>query len=152
MKFADFKPGQVFEQGPKHVTQEEVIAFAKAYDPQWFHVNAEKAETGHWRGLIASGWHTCSMAMKMAVDAVLADSESFASPGLDYVKWLKPVRPGDDLYWKGVVKATRASNTRPGIGIVLWSWEVTNQNKEVVLELDATNLFDISESVKNVAE
>ena len=152
MKFADFKPGQVFEQGPKHVTREEVIAFAKAYDPQWFHVNAEKAEEGHWGGLIASGWHTCSMAMKMAVDAVLGDSESFASPGLDYVKWLKPVRPGDDLYWKGVVKATRASNTRPGIGIVLWSWEVTNQNKEVVLELDATNLFDISASLKSVTE
>lgn len=144
MKFADFKPGQVFEQGPRRVTQEEILAFAKTYDPQWFHINPEKAAESHWSGLIASGWHTCGMAMKMAVDAVLGESESFASPGLDYVKWLKPVRPGDDLFWKGIIKAKRESNSRPGIGIILWSWEVTNQNGDVVLELDATNLFDIS--------
>lgn len=148
MKFAQFQPGMVFEQGPRHLTEEEIISFAKAYDPQWFHVDPVRAKAGPWKGLIASGWHTCGIAMKMAVEAALEGSESFASPGLDSVKWLKPVRPGDDLFWKGVVKAKRISNTREGLGILLWSWEVTNQKDETVLELDATSLFDISDSIE----
>lgn len=144
MKFADFKPGMVFKQGPYHLTKEEMLDFAQRYDPQWFHIDEERAKQDRWGGLIASGWQTCGIAMKLAVEACLKGSESFASPGLDVVKWLKPVRPGDDLYWQGTIKATRTSNTRPGIGIMLWSWEVRNQNDDVVLELDATSLFDLT--------
>ena len=142
MKFAEFHAGQVITAGPYLVTESEVLSFATAYDPQWFHTQADAAAKGRFGGLIASGWHTCAMAMRLAVDAALHDSESFASPGLAYVKWLHPVRAGDQLSLRASVLETRRSASQPGMGILRWRWQLFNQADVEVLDLEATSLFD----------
>jgi acyl dehydratase len=91
MKFTEFFAGQQISAGPYEVKLDEVLEFARAYDPQWFHVDADAAGNDPFKGLIASGWHTCSIAMRLIVEAALVDSETYASPGLDYVKWPQPV-------------------------------------------------------------
>jgi acyl dehydratase len=144
MKFAEFHAGQVLEAGPYHLSQEELLAFAKAYDPQWFHTDPVAAEGGPFAGLIASGWHTCGIAMRLVADAFLAGSESFASPGLKYVKWPHPVRPGDSLRLRAEVISVRRSKKRPELGILEWRWHVGNQDQEAVLELEATSLFKLT--------
>ncbi|SHH92569.1 MaoC family dehydratase [Pollutimonas bauzanensis] len=143
MKFSEFEVGMVITHPPVVVTEEEMLAFARSYDPQWFHVDAERAKQGRWDGLIASGWLTCSMAMRMAVDAALHDSESFGSPGLEKVRWLAPVRPGDALRLEASVDSKRISSSRDDLGIIRWSWRLFNQRGEQVLELEATSLFDL---------
>jgi acyl dehydratase len=142
MKFAEFQVGQVITAGPYLVTELEVLSFATAFDPQWFHTQADAAAKGRFGGLIASGWHTCSMAMRLAVDSALHDSESFASPGLAYVKWLHPVRPGDQLSLRASVLETRRSASQPALGILRWRWQLFNQADVQVLDLEATSLFD----------
>ncbi len=144
MKFADLAPGRSITLGPETITESEIVAFARAYDPQWFHLDPERAEQSTWRGLIASGWHTCGVAMRMVVDHVLAGSESSGSPGLSYLKWENPVRPGDHLYVTIDIKERRVSKSRPTLGIVRWRWRVCNQVAAVVLDLEATSLFEIS--------
>ena len=89
MKFDQFEPGQTITAGPYEVTESEIIEFARQYDPQWFHTDPAKASDSRFGGLIASGWHTCGIAMRLAVEAALDSSESFASPGLEYIKWLQ---------------------------------------------------------------
>ncbi|VWX59324.1 Acyl dehydratase [Burkholderiales bacterium 8X] len=143
MKFADFYPGQVIEAGPYLVTEDEVLQFAKAYDPQWFHVDPALAAEGPFGGLIASGWHTGAMAMRLVTDAVLAGSESFASPGLDHIRWPNPVRPGDALMLTAEVLEVRRSEKRPTLGILRWRWRMSNQRELLVLELEATSLFKL---------
>ena len=145
MKFAEFHAGQVIEAGPYVLGEAELLAFAKAYDPQWFHTDPEAAARGRFGGLIASGWQTCGIAMKLAADQALAGSESFASPGLAYVKWLNPVRPGDSLTLRATVVETRRSARQPTLGILRWRWQLFNQKGLEVLDLEATSLFDLSE-------
>lgn len=144
MKFADLAPGRSIILGPQTVSESAMVEFARAHDPQWFHVDAERAAHSTWQGLIASGWHTCCIAMRMVVDDVLAGSESFGSPGLAYLKWENPVRAGDELYVTIDVKERRVAKSRPTLGIVRWRWRVSNQVAAVVLELEATSLFEIS--------
>lgn len=144
MKFAELRQGMVIKGGAVKVSREEVLEFARKYDPQWFHVDEKRAQEGRWGGLIASGWHTCALAMRMAVDAVLHDSESFGSPGLGEVRWRVPVRPGDELTLHARVQGARTSASRQDLGIITWTWFIYNQHDEVVLELDATSLFDLS--------
>jgi acyl dehydratase len=144
MKFADFAVGQVIEAGPYVVDETEVLSFAKAYDPQWFHTDPEAAAKGRFGGLIASGWHTCGIAMRLAADAALHGSESFASPGLAYVKWLHPVRPGDALRLRATVIECRRSEKRPELGVLRWRWQLYNAHNAEVLDLEATSLFDLS--------
>lgn len=139
MRFADFHEGQRIEAGPYPVTEAEVIAFARQYDPQWFHMDPEQARSGPFEGLIASGWHTCAIAMRLAADAALRGSESYASPGVAHVKWPAPVRPGDDLSFVGTVLEVRRS--RSGLGVLRWRWELFNQWGAQVLDLEATSLF-----------
>ena len=139
MRFADFHEGQRIAGGPYHVNEAEVIAFAGQYDPQWFHTDPAQAHRGPFEGLIASGWHTCAMAMRMAADAALRGSESYASPGVAYVKWPAPVRPGDVLSFLGTVLEVRRS--RSGLGVLRWRWELFNQWGTQVLDLEATSLF-----------
>jgi acyl dehydratase len=145
MKFAEFKEGMLIHAGPVTVTEAEMLHFARQYDPQWFHTDVERAAQGRWGGLIASGWHTCALAMRMAVDAALHDSESFGSPGLGEVRWRVPVRPDDTLRLEARVQAVRRSTSRADLGIISWNWIVLNQHDEAVLELDATSLFDLGE-------
>lgn len=144
MKFADFHVGQHIAAGPYTVTEAEVLAFATAYDPQWFHTDPVAAASGRFAGLIASGWHTCGIAMRLAADAALQGSESFASPGLAYVKWLHPVRPGDQLSLRASVLETRRSASQPHMGILRWRWQLFNQTGREVLDLEATSLFDLA--------
>lgn len=144
MKFAEFKEGMLIRGGPVTVTEEEILVFARQYDPQWFHTDVERASQGRWGGLIASGWYTCAIAMRMAVDAMLHDSESFGSPGLGEVRWRVPVRPEDTLRLEARVQGVRRSTSRDDLGIISWSWTILNQHNEAVLDLDATSLFDLS--------
>ena len=144
MKFDDFATGQVLRFGPASVAESDIVSFARQYDPQWFHVDAERAKAGRWQGLIASGWQTCGIAMRLAVEGALRDSESFGSPGLDYLKWLAPVRPGDALRLVAEVLEVRRSERQPTLGIVRWRWNLVNQDEAPVLELVATSLFDLS--------
>ncbi len=143
MKFAEFHTGQVIQAGPYLVTEAEVLQFAKAYDPQWFHTDAEAAAEGPFGGLIASGWHTGAIAMRLVTDAALAGSESFASPGLAHLKWPNPVRPGDALRLVADVIEARRSDKRPTLGILRWRWRLFNQREQLVLDLEATSLFKL---------
>ena len=143
MKFADYHAGQVIEAGPVTVTEDEILRFARAWDPQWFHTDPQAAAAGRFNGLIASGWHTCGLAMRLAVQATLAGSEVFASPGVERVRWPHPVRPGDRLTLRITVLDTRRSRSQPTMGIVRWRWQMFNQHDTDVLELEATNLFDL---------
>jgi len=143
MKFAEFYPGQVIEAGPYEVGEAEMVEFARAYDPQWFHTDPAAAEQGPFEGLIASGWQSCGIAMRLVVDRVLHDSESFASPGLKYLKWLQPVRPGDRLSLRLTVLDARRSSKRPELGILDWRWQLRNQHDVDVLELEVTSMFKL---------
>ncbi len=143
MKFADFHPGQLIHGGPYTVTQMDSIAFAAAYDPQWFHTDELAAQGGSFGGLIVSGWHTCAIAMRLVVDAALQGSESFASPGLKYVRWPHPVRPGDTLRLEAQVIDARRSESRKELGILEWRWQLFNQSCRQVLDLEATSMFKL---------
>jgi len=144
MKFAQFYDGQKIAGGPYKVTREEILAFAGDYDPQWFHTDQQAAENGPFQGLIASGWHSCSIAMRLMVDTVLADSESYASPGMNYIKWPQPVRPDDRLTLSATIIEARRSSSSPQLGIVRWRWQLHNQHEVEVLDLEATSFFDLA--------
>ena len=144
MRFADLHAGQVIETGTATLTEAEIVAFARDYDPQWFHTDAERARRGPFGGLIASGWQTCGIAMRLAAQTVLEGSESFASPGLEDLRWTAPVRAGDVLRLHIEVLETRRSASRSALGILRWRWKLHNQREELVLDLVATSLFDLS--------
>ena len=145
MKFSDFHVGQVIEAGPYEVLEREVIGFATDFDPQWFHTDPQTAPDGPFGGLIASGWHTCAIAMRLIVDAALRGSESFASPGIAYVKWPNPVRPGESLRLRATVIDVRRSSHQPTLGILRWRWQLFNERDLEVLDLEATSMFYLSE-------
>ncbi|WP_295378181.1 MaoC family dehydratase [uncultured Pseudacidovorax sp.] len=141
MKFAEFRAGQVIEAGPHAVTEHEVLGFARQWDPQWFHTDPDAAAQGVFGGLIASGWHTCAIAMRLVVQAALHDSESFASPGIDHIRWSQPVRPGDQLRLRAEVIEARRSDTKAHLGILRWRWQLFNQHEAQVLDAMVTSLF-----------
>jgi acyl dehydratase len=147
MKFADFRAGQSIVHGPLSLSESEIVAFAQSYDPQWFHVDRERAAKSRWQGLIASGWQTCGVAMRLANEAALDGSESFGSPGLEYLKWLEPVRPGDALTLHAHVLEVRRSAKQEGLGLLRWRWELKNQRDVAVLDLVVTSLFDLGAAV-----
>jgi acyl dehydratase len=146
VKFAQFHAGQIIEAGPHAVSEEEIVGFAAAYDPQWFHTDPEAAKRGRFGGLIASGWHTCGIAMRLVTDAALRDSESFASPGIGYIKWPYPVRPGDRLTLRATVLEARRSRGDSELGILRWRWQLYNAEAREVLDLETTSLFDLTKS------
>lgn len=143
MKFADFASGARFELGPVAVDQDESMAFAERYDSQWFHTDAERAGNGHWDGLIASGWLTCGLAMQLVSRQLLEGSESYASPGLSYLRWPHPVRPGDQLRLVVEVLESRVSASKPWLGLVRWQWRMFNQDGIEVLDLEANSFFKL---------
>ena len=139
--FEDYAPGAVFEYGAIPVTEAEIIEFARRFDPQYIHVDRERAVQGPFGGLIASGWHTAAMMMRLIVDNFLPGHASLGSPGIDELRWLKPVRPADVLSVRlSVLEATR-SRSRPDRGVVRTLCEVLNQDREVVLSLRAMNII-----------
>ena len=137
----DFKVGEVEQIGAKRVDKDEIIAFARQFDPQSFHVDEAAAKQSIYGGLIASGWHTCAMVMRMMCDAYLSQSASVGSPGIDNLKWLKPVRPGDTISARRTTLETRASKSKPDIGMVNNLWEVFNQNGEMVMSMQGYGMF-----------
>jgi len=143
MKFRDFVAEARFLAGPREVGEEEMIEFARRYDPQPFHVDPERAAASRWGGLIASGWLTCAIAMQLAVEGILAGSESIGSPGIDELRWEKPVRPGDRLILSVTVLESRVSSSGK-TGIARWRWELHNQREERVLSLLASSFFEMS--------
>lgn len=141
MKFAEIAAAGRFVLGPVSADSGEVVAFASSFDDQWFHTDARAAAAGPFGGLIASGWHTCALAMRLVSRELLAGSESFASPGLAYLRWPNPVRPGDQLMLEVTVIEARRSASRPELGIVRWQWLLRNSDNQVVLDLEATSMF-----------
>ena len=141
--FEDFRPGQLFELGTYEMTESEIVEFASRFDPQPFHVDAEAARSSPFGGLIASGWHTASVFMRLYVDAVLADSLSMGSPGIEQLRWLQPVRPGDVLTGRFIVEAVRPSSRRPDRGTVLFRGEMDNANGETVLTMAGRGYFGL---------
>jgi len=139
--FEDFPVGRVREFGGRTVGREEVLAFAAAFDPQPFHLDEEAANASVLGGLSASGWHTCAMVMRMMCDDYLVDSTSQGSPGIDNLRWLRPVRPGDTLRVRMTILEARESKSRPQIGLIRSSWEVFNQQDEQVLSMEGWGMF-----------
>jgi acyl dehydratase len=133
--FEDFVTGSVTEMGSRLVIAEEIVAFAAEFDPQPMHLGDEGGRAAGVGGLVASGWHTCAILMRMMVDDFVRDSASMGSPGVDEVRWLKPVCPGDRLSARRTVLETRLSKSRPGMGFVSFRFEMLNQSGEVVMEL-----------------
>lgn len=139
--FEDYLPGSVHEFGPIAVAEEEVLAFARRYDPQAIHIDREAAARGVYGGLIASGWHTAALMMRLYAENYLSDASSLGSPGLDELRWLLPVRPGDSLSVRVSIQDARRSLSKPDRGLVHSSIEVLNQRGEAVMSMKAVNFM-----------
>ena len=139
--FEDYLVGSVHEFGSIAVKQDEVIALAKRFDPQVFHTDPESAKKTIFNGLIASGWHTAGLMMRLFADHFLSKVASLGSPGVDELRWNKPVRPGDELSVHVTVLEARRSRSKPDRGIVHSLIEVMNQNRDVVMSMKAVNIF-----------
>lgn len=139
--FEDFEVGTEIELGSKTVTAEEIVEFARQFDAQPMHLDEEAGKASILGGLGASGWHSCCMLMRMMCDRFLLDSTSQGAPGVDYVRWKKPVLAGDSLTGTTLVEEKRLSSTRPGLGFVTCRHQLVNQRGETVLELRNTGMF-----------
>ena len=137
----DFPAGDTMEVGSHTFTEHEIIAFARQFDPQSFHVDPEAARKSVFKGLIASGWHTCAIAMRLMVDKYVARSASLGSPGLDNIRWLAPVRAGDTVTYRRTITAARASESKPRVGLVHTRWEALNQRGETVMTMEGWGMF-----------
>jgi acyl dehydratase len=139
--FEDYEPGSVYELGSIRVTEEEVLEFGRRFDPQVFHTDPETAAQTEYGGLIASGWHTAALMMRMYSDHYLPKPSTLVSPGVDELRWLLPVRPSDELSLRVTVLEARPSRTKPDRGIVRSAVQVLNQRGEAVMTVTATNFF-----------
>ena len=136
--FEDYVPGAVHDLGSVVVDEQEVIAFARQFDPQPFHLDKDRAKRSAFGGLIASGWHTACMAMRLIVDHYLSEISSEGSPGIDELRWLRPVRPGDQLSVRVTILDSRRSHSRPERGIVRSQIETLNQDGAIVMHFAST--------------
>jgi acyl dehydratase len=139
--FEDFTPGWTFESGPRTLTAAAIAAFAREWDPQAYHTDEARARESPYGGLIASGWQTAGVAMRLMCDGYLLESSCVGSPGIDELKFLKPVRPGDALRFRSTVVEAAPSKTKPNRGTVTFRWEVINQRGEVALSMMGKQLF-----------
>lgn len=137
----DYLEGAVHEFGPVTVTEEEVVQFGRKFDPQIFHTDPERAKETVYGGLIASGWHTCGLFMRLFVEHYLPGPASLGSPGVDELRWLKPVRPGDRLTLRITVHKVKPSRSKPDRGVLYSFCEMLNQQKAVVMTMMALNLI-----------
>ena len=138
--FEDYAEGREEEFGPLLVDEAEVIDFGRRFDPQPFHVDPVAAADGPYGGLIASGWHTCALMMRLLAEQYLSPASSLGSPGIDELRWILPVRPGDQLVLRTRVREARRSRSKPDRGLVHTDVELVNQSGDVVLSLRAMNL------------
>jgi len=139
--FEDYIPGSVFEYGEIRVEEAEILEFARCFDPQDMHVDPRAAARGRFGGLIASGWHTGAMMMRLLADNFLPKQASLASPGIDELRWLRPVRPGDVLRIRVTVLEATPSRSKPDRGMVRTLIEVLNQDDQVVMSLKPMNII-----------
>lgn len=137
----DIKAGDVVELGSRTMDKERMVSFAREFDPQPFHTDEKAAAASIWGGLIASGWHTGSVLMRIFYEGFLKDAAGLGSPGLDELRWLKPVRPGDTLSARLTVLEATASRSKPDRGIIRSLMEVRNQHGEVVMTTTGINFF-----------
>ena len=137
----DLKPGSTRELGSLSVSAEEIKEFAQQFDPQPFHLDEVAGKRSIYGNLCASGWHTCALAMRLTVENFLNDSASMGSPGLESLRWLKPVYPGDTLTLKHRITESRPLRKRREIGLVRSVWEMSNQNGEVVMLMEGYGMF-----------
>jgi acyl dehydratase len=139
--FEDFQPGAVFELGSYTVTADEIIDFARQFDPQPFHLDEEAAAAGPFGGLAASGWHTAALFMRIYVTSLLNDAAGMGSPGVEEMRWLHPVRPGDTLTGRMTVLEAAPSRRRPDRGTLRCQCELVNQEEQAVLTMTARGFF-----------
>lgn len=137
----DFEPGAVREFGRYEVTADEIKDYAGQFDPQPMHLDEDAAASSMLGGLAASGWHNCAMLMRMMCDGFMLDTDSWGAPGVDVCKWLRPVRPGDVLSVRRTVLDRKASQSRPGMGVVRFRWEMRNQDGETVMMMENPIMF-----------
>jgi len=137
----DFKIGETVEMGSHTFTEAEIIEFARQFDPQPFHTDPVAAKASAFGGLIASGWHTCAVCMRLNCETYINRTVSLGSPGLDNIRWLTPVRAGDTITYRRVILAARPSATKPEIGLLQSRSEAVNQRGEVVMTMDGWAMF-----------
>lgn len=139
--FEDFEVGRTIDVGARTVSEDEIIDFATKYDPQPFHVDKAAAEKSMYGGIIASGWHTCGMIMRLMVDGFLKEAASLGSPGVDEIRWLKPVRGGDTLHVTMTALEVRPSASKPDRGVIVTLWQAKNQHGELVATIKGMGMF-----------
>jgi len=139
--FEDFQVGDTFDLGTTQATAEEIIAFARQFDPQPFHLDPEQARDSIFGGLVASGWHSTALFMRLLVDGLLHETISMGSPGVDEVRWMRPLRPGDVLRGRFTILECIPSRSRPNMGVVRSRCELLNQHDEAIMTLVGTHFF-----------
>lgn len=139
--FEDYVVGSIYEFGAVTVTEEEIIDFARRYDPQWFHIDPEAAIDSQFGGLIASGWLTAGLMMRLMIDNFVSSVACLGSPGVKELKWIKPVRPGDTLSIRVSIQEARHSRSKPDRGLVGTCIEVLTQQREVVMTLQSVGIY-----------
>ena len=145
--FEDFVVGEVIELGSVEVSEEAILEFARQFDPQSFHVDPVAAKESPFGGLIASGWHTCALYMRLMFDGMLSDSSSQGSSGMEELRWLAPVRPGDTLVARYTVLEAQRSSTKPHRGTVKFLSEMLNQDSEIVLRMMGRGLYGTQDAL-----
>ncbi len=139
--FEDFRAGDVRIYGPRRITRAEIVAFAAEFDPQPMHMDEAAASATLLGGLAASGWHSCAILMRMIADGFILDSSSMGGPGIEQVRWLKPLRPDTDVRVRATVLEARPSNSRPQVGFVKFRFELIDANDVAIAEMIPTIWF-----------
>jgi acyl dehydratase len=143
LHYEDFIVGETFDLGTYEVTAEEIKSFAREFDPQFFHLDDERAKSSVLGGLSASGWHSCGILMRLKVDGYLGRTAGMGSPGVEEVKWLKPIYAGETLRGRMTVLSKRQSKTRPEMGLVTMRWEAQSIQGEAKLDMTGINLIKV---------
>lgn len=141
MWWEDFKVGDSAKMGRHTFSEAEILDFGRRYDPQPFHADPAAAKDSVFGGLVASGWHTCAVGMRLMVESTVSKTHSLGSPGIDQIRWLEPVRPGDTLTYTRSVLESRASATRKGVGLVKHRWHAVNQAGKPVLTMEGWGMY-----------
>jgi acyl dehydratase len=136
--FEDFVKGSITDYGPRRVTREEIVGFAAEFDPQPMHLDEEAGRASMLGGLAASGWHMCGLAMRMIAEGPLQNSTAMGSPGVDEVRWLRPLRPDDRLTLRATVAETRTSRSRPELGFIAFNFALVNQSDVTIMTMVMT--------------
>ena len=139
--FEDFSVGRVFDSGTRQLSEQDILGFASEYDPQYFHTDPEAAKQSIFGGLIASGWQTVGVCMRLMCDTYLLETSTLGSPGVDEVRWVKPVYPGDTLRMRATVIAAKPSSSKPDRGIATMRCNIYNQKDELVMHMQGMQMM-----------